>query len=83
MEKRSLLNRPARHAGAQPLRGQVSLITTQSASHTTFPYRRNGQGYGFTWLLLGEKQAPQVAFRRFRGSLPERCPTEPLPAAAS
>lgn len=68
---------------AQPLRGQVSLITTQSASHTTFPYRRNGQGYGFTWLLLGEKQAPQVAFRRFRGALPERCPTEPLPAAAS
>ena len=60
----------------QPLRGQVSLITTQSASHTTFPYRRNGQGYGFTWLLLGE-QAPQVAFKRYRGALPERCPSDP------
>lgn len=65
----------------QPLRGQVSLITTQSASHTTFPYRRNGRGYGFTWLLLGE-QAPQVAFKRYLGTQPERCPSEPPPASS-
>lgn len=59
----------------QPLRGQVSLITTQSASHTTFPFRRNGQGYGFTWLLLGEP-SQQVRFMRFRGAVPELCPTD-------
>ena len=66
----------------QPLHGQVSLITTQSASHTTFPYRRNGKGYGFTWLLLGESME-QVAFMRFHGAVPERCPTTPPPAASS
>ena len=66
----------------QPLHGQVSLITTQSASHTTFPYRRNGKGYGFTWLLLGDSME-QVAFMRFHGTVPERCPTPPQPAASS
>ncbi len=66
----------------QPLHGQVSLITTQSASHTTFPYRRNGKGYGFTWLLLGESRE-QVAFMRFHGAVPERCSTPPPPAASS
>jgi len=60
----------------QALRGPVSLITTQSASHTTFPYRRNGQGYGFTWLLLGEPQS-QVAFMRYRGAAADRCLVDP------
>ena len=66
----------------QPLHGQVSLITTQSASHSSFPFRRNGQGYGFTWLWLwlGEA-APQVAFMRYRGTVPERCPLDALPAS--
>ena len=66
----------------QPLHGQVSLITTQSASHSSFPFRRNGQGYGFTWLLLGES-APQVAFMRYHGTVPERCSLDPLPAFVS
>ena len=65
----------------QPLHGQVSLITTQSASHSSFPLRRNGQGYGFTWLLLGES-APQVAFMRYHGTVPERCERELQPAFA-
>jgi hypothetical protein len=56
----------------QPLRGPVSLITTQSASHTSFPLRRNGEGYGFTWLLLGRPDA-QVAFMRYRGTEPLHC----------
>lgn len=66
----------------QPLHGQVSLITTQSASHTTFPFRRNGKGYGFTWLLLGQSRE-QVAFMRFHGAVPERCETPPASAASS
>lgn len=55
-----------------PLRGRVSLITTQSATHTTFPLRKNGQGYGFTWLVLDER-APQVAFQRYRGPAAQKC----------
>lgn len=64
----------------QPLHGQVSLITTQSASHSSFPFRRNGKGYGFTWLLLDEAM-PQVSFMRFHGAIAERCPRDPLPTA--
>jgi hypothetical protein len=59
----------------QPLRGPVALITTRSASHTSFPFRGNAQGYGFTWLTLAEP-FPQVAFMRYRGPLPERCPLD-------
>ena len=60
----------------QPLRGPVSLITTQSASHTSFPYRRNGEGYGFTWLLLG-KPSSLVSVLRYRGAVANRCPADP------
>ncbi len=56
----------------RPLSGQVALINAQSATHTTFHLRRNGQGYGYVWLSLDES-APQVAFVRFGGGVQKGC----------
>lgn len=61
-----------------PLSGRVALITTQSATHTTFPLRKNGQGYGFTWLHLDDER-PRVAFQRYRGPAALECS---IPGAA-
>lgn len=61
-----------------PLSGRVALITTQSATHTTFPLRKNGQGYGFTWLHLDDER-PRVAFQRYRGPAALACS---IPGAA-
>jgi hypothetical protein len=52
--------------GAEPqeVTGKACLITTQSCSHTTYPRKDNGKGYGFAWLTLGD-QDPILNFHRY------------------
>ena len=49
----------------RPVGGLAALVNVQSASHSTWPLRRNGRGYGMAWLELdGEIR---IAFERFEG----------------
>ncbi|HZS38995.1 MAG TPA: metallophosphoesterase [Polyangia bacterium] len=51
-------------AAPQEVVGKACLITTQSCSHTTYPRKDNGKGYGFAWLTLGD-QDPVLNFHRY------------------
>lgn len=51
-------------AAPQEVVGKACLITTQSCSHTTYPRKDNGKGYGFAWLTLGD-QDPVINFHRY------------------
>ncbi len=59
---------PRRNVGPvlRPVRGLAALVNVQSASHSTWPLRVNGQGYGLARLELDGQT--RIAFERFVGN---------------